>query len=434
MQSRNLALVISAMMLVGLLAIPASADTDWAQFQGDSDKNAFTAEDGPTSVSTSWETYIGGGGWMGVDSTPIVVGNYVYAMSSNGNLSKVSDTGTAVTSGNWPVDLAGSGFQNSVAATNGSAIFVVTTGYSSATPTLYAIDADDGSTLWDETIGTSDYQCSCPILYDNGKLYFGTVKMSNLDATNDSDDGTYYCYDEDGTLEWSTSTTDNKGYYWAGACSVGNYIVYGNDAGNVTLVEKADGDVADSFDISTVFSDNAEIRSTCVFDSTNKRIYFTSKSGYCYFVGLDYNQFTQVYSFDTTDTASSSSMSYSTSTPAIDIGGDVVYVCAGSFSSGGLFALNADDLSENWQHGSDGAQSSPVVSEDLDSTKNVVYYTTNVAQGTCYAVRDDGSGSNDYTQKFAYTPTNDNYILQGVAISGSQVFFGNDDGYLIGLA
>ncbi|WP_135606010.1 PQQ-binding-like beta-propeller repeat protein [Methanococcoides sp. NM1] len=425
MQSRNLVLAISTMMVLGLLAIPASADANWTQFQGSTDKNAFTVEDGSTSDSTNWETYLGGGGWMGIDSVPIVVGDYVYAIASNGDLYKVSDTGTKVTSGSWPVSLAGNGFQNSVPATNGSAIFVITTGYGN-TPTLYAIDADDGDTLWSTTVGTSDYQCSSPILYDDDKLYFGTVRMSNLDATNDSDDGTYYCYDEDGTQDWSTTTTDGEGYYWAGACSVGNYIVYGNDAGNVTLVEKADGDVADSFDISSVFSDNSEIRSTCVYydNGTDERIYFTAKSGSCYYVGLDESG--GVYSFDTSDKDSNTGLSYSTSTPAIDIGEGVVYVCA----SGGLYALDADDLSQNWKHGSDAAQSSPVISDDLDSGDNVVYYTTNVAAGTCYGVKDNGAS---YTEKFDYTPTNDNYILQGVAISGGQVFFGNDDGYLIGL-
>jgi outer membrane protein assembly factor BamB len=433
-------LAISAMLLLGLLAIPASAGSDWIQFQNGSDKNGVTSEAGPTTATSTWETYLGAGGWMGVDTVPVKKGDYTYTIVADGDLHKVSDSGYEVTTGNWPVELqsGGNAFQNSVAAANESAIFVITTGYGSA-PTLYAIDVDNGNILWSDTVGTSAYQCSCPILYDKESdgdemLYFGITRMGGGDPTNYTDDGTYYCYNaKTGSEVWNRTTLDNKGYYWAGACSVGNYIVYGNDAGNVTLALKSDGTPVGSYNISDEFGDNSEIRSTCVYykDASNNRIYFTAKSGTCYYVGLDYNPRTQVYSFNPSVNASNANLSYSTSTPAIDITDGVVYVCAGTFSGGGgLYALSAGDLTEKWNHSGGGAQSSPVVSKDLVNNKNVIYYTTNEAQGTFFAIRDDG---NACYELFNYTPTNDNYILQGVAVSGGKAFFGNDDGYLIGV-
>jgi outer membrane protein assembly factor BamB len=421
MKSKNLVVAITTMLLFGLLVVPASAGSDWLQFQGGADKNACTDEDGPLSVSSSWETHLYGGGWMGMDSVPLVVDDYVYAKSYNPSLYRFSLAGSKTTVNST----GGGGLQNAVSASNGSVIFDLSTGYMNQFPTIKAIDLSTDNVIWTATFGDSvSYQCSCPILYDDGYLYVGNTRMSGGDSTNLTDDGSYYCFDENGNEIWSTPSSDNVGYYWAGACSVGEYIVYGNDAGNVTLVEKADGDVVDSFDISDVFSDDNQIRSTCVYydDGTDERIYFTSKGG-IYYVGLTNNGGT--YSFDTSSTGSNTGISSSTSTPAIDIDEGVVYVCGTS----GLYALDADDLTTTWTHAGGASKASPVISDDLDDGDNVIYYVTGL-DSICYGVRDDG---NSYTELFDYPPTNDNYGLQGVAISGGMIFYGNDDGYLFGI-
>ena len=417
---KNLVVAISTMLLFGLFVVPASAGSDWLQFQGGADKNACTDEAGPLSVSSSWETYLGAGGWMGVDSVPLVVDDSVYAKSYNNYLKKLNSGGTITGS----YLSGGGGLQNAVSASNGSVIFDLCTGYMNQYPKIKTIDSA-GNVIWTATLGDSvSYQCSCPILYDDGYLYVGNTRMSGGDSTNFTDDGSYYCFDENGNEIWSTPSSDNEGYYWAGACSVGDYIVYGNDAGNVTLVEKADGDVVDYFDISDVFSDDYQIRSTCVYynDGTDERIYFTSKGG-IYYVGLTNSGGT--YSFDTSSTGSNTGIGYSTSTPAIDIDEGVVYVCGSS----GLKALDVDDLTTKWTHAGGASQASPVISDDLDNGNNVIYYVAGL-DSICYGVRDNG---NTCTELFDYTPTNDNYGLQGVAISGGMIFYGNDDGYVIGI-
>ena len=440
MKHRNLILAISTMLLLGLLASPAIAG-DWTQFRNSTDKNAFTEEDGPTSNSTVWESYTWSNSYntMGINTVPLVVGDYVYTKAADGHMYKHSRAGveiddTVMTTG------YGSGYQNSVDATDGDYIYDITTGIMFVWPSLNCYDLSDDSVEWSDVHFTSSQydQCSCPLLYDDGYLYTGTINLYNPDPSDATDDGSYYClYACNGSVKWETSTTDNAGYHWAGACSVGDYICYGNNAGNVTLVEKETGDVVDYFDVT-----DQSIRSTCVYynDGTDERIYFSTvgnnMTGQLYWVGLINNSGTYSFNYSNYESTSIGRCLSSASTPAIDVEEGVVYV-GGSQC---LHAMYADNLTTKWNHNRGCVMSSPVISDNMYDGKNVIYYTT---IGTCYAILDEGSNC---SVLFAHTPENsdsgvniqipyviDNYICQGVAISDGQVFFGNCKGYLVGI-
>ena len=427
MKHRNLILAISTMLLLGLLASPAIAG-DWTQFRNSTDKNAFTEEDGPTSNSTVWESYTwsNNDNWMGIDTVPLVVGDYVYTKAADGRMYKHSRAGvkiadTAMTTG------YGSGFQNSVDATDGDFIYDITSGYMFVWPSLNCYNLSDDSVEWSDVHFTSSSydQCSCPLLYDDGYLYTGTVRMAGDDPLNETDDGSYFCFYPNGTTKWETTTTDEAGYYWAGACSVGDCICYGNDAGNVTLVEKETGNVVDYFDVT-----DHKIRSTCVYYNNDgtERIYFSTagdNAGRLYYVGLINNGGT--YSFNDSDYDYTSSISRSTSTPAIDIEEGIVYVGGGH----NLHAIYADNLTTRWTFNGGSAQSSPVISNDMVDGKNVIYFTVNAESGTCYAIKDNGH--NNYSVEMLYSSDNTYYSLQGPTISEGQAFYGSDKGYLVGI-
>ena len=241
-----------------------------------------------------------------------------------------------------------------------------------------------------------------------------------------------------------------KGYYWAGAAVIGNYLVYGDDKDNLTSVEwnnVTNGEVwtADDLNVSSLpgAPTNARhIRSSIAWNATNDtygHIFFTERyksTGHGYLWKIGFNKSTG--KFQRSDNQSRD-IRYSTSTPVIYKGR--VYVGGGNFSTGGsiLLCANESDISQAfWEYTPNGAvQSSPALS--IQGSDVYIYFTTNSRYGTCYCLKDTGSSWEErwtYTTEEAGPATtgqSNGYILQGVAISDGRVFFGNDGGYLYGI-
>ncbi|GEM_PF-1342425 len=453
---KQLAVIIGAILVISAVvaAIPAAA-SDWPEFQKDEVNVGRTDDSAPitnaSGTDVSWVHQTVTGNWYGIDTVPIVVGHYVYVLAANANnayLYKYYKNGSSANWANNRVTVGSGNFQNSCPAYGDGKIFVINTGYGS-TPQLYAIDADSGSTSQASTgwstnpvsVGTSDYQISCPITYYEAgsikRLFFGSVRMSNEDPVNLSDDGVYYCYyANNGTQAWSRNTNSGGGYYWAGAAVIGDYLVYGDDKSNVTSVYLSNGTTVDELNISTLWTnfDAKEIRSSITWNETGENpgyghIYFTSKGGYCYALG--FNKSTG--EFNTSDKWRNN-IGYSTSTPAVYKG--KVYVGHNSgFTDGKLYCLNEDDGSEVWNVSIGPVQSSPAISTWYDNGTNneiYIYVTTNSATGGLYCI--DKDGNEVWHNNSIGTQSCHRYCLAGAAISGGWVFYGNDGGYLHGLA
>jgi hypothetical protein len=436
---KKLALVLGALLVV--LAVPAMVSaSDWPEFQMDKENSGVTGDSAPIETPTTSWSYDVCDGWVGIHSTPVVYNGYVYAFTAEVNLTKHSLDGTAA-GGNWPVSLddpSGYDFQNGgIAAANGH-LYVVDSGGSSRHPyiDLYSINATDGNIDYSENVTDDPVQFSTPVTYTENRgnkyILFGSVNMSGI---YDSDGGKYYCYNVNNSSNlikvWERNCTSPKGYYWAGAAVIGDFAVFGDDAGNLTSVNftnvtNGEPELRDQVNVSDVFGvDAKEIRSSVSYSEETGRIYFTSKGGYCY--AMDFNANTGDIETTVNDRWNTT-IGQSTSTPVYY--NDRIY--AGyylNFNDGGLWCLNAADGSPCWCNSSIGPiQSSPAISTFYDTGEHeeYVYVTTNSASGGVHCV------SNNTTVWAKESPGTNKYCLGGAAISCGRVFYGNDGGWICG--
>ncbi|MCD4844698.1 MAG: PQQ-binding-like beta-propeller repeat protein [Methanosarcinales archaeon] len=418
----------------------ATAQSDWEQFQKDEVSSGQTANSAPVTTpdtTVSWSHYTNAG-YVGIETAPIVVGDYVYVLTSNNNnayLYKYYKNGTTA-GGNWPITIGPGNFQNSNPAYGEGNVFVINTGFSSnPQPDLYAINASTGNKEWGANVTESTgIQFSSQITYyedgnDQGWLFFASVNMSGQDPVNLSDDGIYYCYyANNGTQVWSRNTNSGGGYYWAGAAVIGDYLVYGDDESNVTSVYAKNGTTVSETNVSALWDnfDAKQIRSSIAYNESMGRIYFTSKAGYCFALGFYANG-----TFNTSDRWRRS-IGYSTSTPAV-YNGKIYVGHSSGFYNGKLHCLYETNGTQEWETSSIGpVQSSPVISTWYDNGTNneiYIYVTTNSNSGGLYCIDKDGDEVWQNTSL-----GNNKYCLGGAAVSDGWVFYGNDGGYLHGLA
>jgi outer membrane protein assembly factor BamB len=368
----------------------------------------------------------------GIDVTPIVGDGDVYVLDYQGVLwSFDAKTGAE----NWHADLTeGSGtFELSVPAYHNGIVYAAVSSGSEGQGAgrVCAVNANDGSIRECEYYGLQYFQLNTPITYAGGKIYFGNWKGG---SEHTEDNGTYYCVDAaDVTNElWSRTAPYVTGYYWAGAAIVGDYIIYGDDRANVTCLNKDTGAFVDYINVSEACGDTPveEIRSSIVWNEDTGRIYFTGKkasplSGHAY--AVSFNAATGDLG-DTCDWVRA--IGYSTSTPVVY--GGRVYVCIGGmYGDSGVKCLNEGDGSLRYSIDKGATQASPAVS--VWNGHVYIYFTTNVNNGSAYCVEDTGSALVERWEWNPLAPDNQ-YILQGMAISKGIVYFGTDYGRVYALA
>jgi len=428
----NMIKTVTVLTMVTLALTLTTAASDWAQFQKDEINIGRTADSAPITAPDNWSQHTANyqSAWWcyGIDTTPIVAGDYVYVLTSNATnayLFKHYKNGTAA-GGNWPVNVGQYGFQLSTPAYGNNTIFVL----NSQDGHLYAINAASGAERWNVDACGSN---GCPITYYNdttdgekGRLFFGDLSSS------------YFSYYDNGTRDWAY--TGAGANYWAGCAVLGDYIVFGNDSGCLTSLNWTnDGAYVDS-----LYVGSGKIRSSIArneSDSTGyEHLFFTNRSGY-HLTKIGFNKSTggsYEGHFNSSD-RDSYDIRYSTSTPVVYKGR--VYVGGGNFSTGNsaLLCLSESDLTHIWDFTPNGAvQSSPAISTWYDNGTNnevYIYFTTNHANGRLYCLK-DYAGNTAASEQWRYQPPAGEiqYTLQGAAISGGYVFFGNDAGYLFGLS
>ena len=399
------ALVVSGIMSSALLA---GESIDWPQFQKDKINSGKTLSPAPISdISIGWREHVGGGvGCAGIDIVPLVADGKVFVFDAlAGVWAFDSKTGAQI----WKTDLSSGAlkFQLSTPAYAQGRLFVATVdGH------VYALNATDGSQYWVNPVADTGDQLNTPLKYADDKIYVGSWNGK-----------TYYCLDiSDGHVIWERPSTSDSGYYWAGACAIWDYLVYGDDASILTCVNKDTGTLVDEENLKEVVADAREIRSSVTYDEASAQVYFADQGGYCW-----------AYSFNSTsgDLAYQwhHSIGYSTSTPAVHSG--KVYVGQGGYSGDGkLYCLNAVDGTESWAFNPNcGVQSSPSLS--IQDGHTCIYFNRQGENGAAYCLDEDG---NELWHFITYEAgTCGGYVLQGMAISDGWVYFGNDGGYLYAL-
>lgn len=429
----------NGVLSVILSAAPASNLPDysgeWPTFRNSKNNNALTNTVTPDSAATAELKWVKkyGTGWSASTSIPIIVNNNVYFIMGSKIIRADKATGDVLREGT----LKGSaGFStNSLVYAEGMVFAQVGNGV------IQAFNADTLESLWvTEAIGG---QTISPITYYNGYIYTGMwrgeINMQNFAC--------FSVTDEDPTNGFETKYATwlmphMGGYYWVGAYVNDVCAVFGSDDGtsdsnSPTAVLYSVNPVTGSV-IDTINDVKGDIRCCVVYDSG--RVYFTTKGGYLYSVGLNSNG-----TFDHASIKSIQIGSMSTSTPVIYKGR--LYVgCSGkgydwdgdSGSGIAVVDVSGGKLDIIYKASTPGyPQAGPLVSTAFENSTGKVYvYTTyNNNPGGIYIIEDSAgqtepSANNGdlYVPEKAYQQ----YCISTIcADSEGTLYYKNDSGALI---
>ena len=429
----------NGVLSVILSAAPASNLPDysgeWPTFRNSKNNNALTNTVTPDSAATAELKWVKkyGTGWSASTSIPIIVNNNVYFIMGSKIIRADKATGDVLREGT----LKGSaGFStNSLVYAEGMVFAQVGNGV------IQAFNADTLESLWvTEAIGG---QTISPITYYNGYIYTGMWRGE----TNMQNFACFSVTDEDPTNGFETKYATwlmphMGGYYWVGAYVNDVCAVFGSDDGtsdsnSPTAVLYSVNPVTGSV-IDTINDVKGDIRCCVVYDSG--RVYFTTKGGYLYSVGLNSNG-----TFDHASIKSIQIGSMSTSTPVIHKGR--LYVgCSGkgydwdgdSGSGIAVVDVSGGKLDIIYKASTPGyPQAGPLVSTAFEAATGKVYvYTTyNKNPGGIYIIEDSAgqtepSANNGdlYVPEKAYQQ----YCISTIcADSEGTLYYKNDSGALI---
>lgn len=429
----------NGVLSVILAAAPASNLPDysgeWPTFRNSKNNNALTNTVTPDSAATAELKWVKkyGTGWSASTSIPIIVNNNVYFIMGSKIIRADKATGDVLREGT----LKGSaGFStNSLVYAEGMVFAQVGNGV------IQAFNADTLESLWvTEAIGG---QTISPITYYNGYIYTGMWRGE----TNMQNFACFSVTDEDPANGFETKYATwlmphMGGYYWVGAYVNDVCAVFGSDDGtgdsnSPTAVLYSVNPVTGSV-IDTINDVKGDIRCCVVYDSG--RVYFTTKGGYLYSVGLNSNG-----TFDHASIKSIQIGSMSTSTPVIYKGR--LYVgCSGkgydwdgdSGSGIAVVDVSGGKLEMIYKASTPGyPQAGPLVSTAFEAATGKVYvYTTyNKNPGGIYIIEDSAgqtepSANNGdlYVPEKAYQQ----YCISTIcADSEGTLYYKNDSGALI---
>ena len=289
---------------------------------------------------------------------------------------------------------------------------------------LQGISATEMKTLWvSNAIAAGDMNMST-VTAANGMVFTGTT--SNWNATK----GAFFGINAiTGDCVWANKSED-AGYYWAGACKVGNVLVYGDNAGWLKAVEPATGKVVSQLKLSSA------IRSTVVSNEAGTTAYMTTNDGTLHVlsVAIDGSLSEQNVVLDSTK-------ALCTSTPTLFEGN--LYVGGGVYGSKGYFSvIDASTLQvKSTIEVPYYVQSTPLVAKAVDG-KTYAYFTCNGAETDENKIPTNGGGAwvycletNTATKLFEATGDMANWCTKSIVMGADgTLYWTNDSGTLFALA
>ena len=289
---------------------------------------------------------------------------------------------------------------------------------------LQGISATEMKTLWvSNAIAAGDMYMST-VTAANGMVFTGTT--SNWNATK----GTFFGINAiTGDCVWANKSED-AGYYWAGACKVGNVLVYGDNAGWLKAVDPATGKVVSQLKLSSA------IRSTVVSNEAGTTAYMTTNDGTLHVlsVAIDGSLSEQNVVLDSTK-------ALCTSTPTLFEGN--LYIGGGVYGSKGYFSvIDASTLQvKSTIEVPYYVQSTPLVAKAVDG-KTYAYFTCNGAETDENKIPTNGGGAwvycletNTATKLLEATGDMANWCTKSIVMGADgTLYWTNDSGTLFALA
>lgn len=281
---------------------------------------------------------------------------------------------------------------------------------------IRAFDFETLKSLWVYTDPLGG-QSLCNIVYSGGCIYTGfwngETQNANYVCITTKDENTKKT-DEAKKAKWSFKSSG--GFYWADACVTSKLVIFGSDdgekdsigSGKVYALDKASGKKLGSLKLI------GDLRSGVVYDSSLKRYFISSKSGYIFsFAVSSKGKFSGKKTLKLAGSASA--------TPAIYNGR--IYMGSSDGSTGGKFyVINGSTLKEIYHEDLSGyPQASPLLSTAYERDGKVyIYQTLNSKPGPIYMFT-DSKGQTKAEAKAIFTP--DEKFSQYCI---SRIFAGND--------
>lgn len=290
---------------------------------------------------------------------------------------------------------------------------------------LQGVSASEMKTLWVSGAIASGAQNISTVTASGGMVFTGTA--NSLDSSYNAATGTFFGINAiTGERVWANEEA-NTGFYWSGACKVGNVLLYGNDAGVLTAVDPATGKTVSTLKLSSA------IRSTVISNSAETEAYVTTNDGTLHKISVAPNG-----SLSELNAASFASKSTSTATlfqgnlfvggGAADYTGTLSVVDAATMQIKRSVSLPFE------------VKSAPLVAKAADGN-TYAYFTCNGAEGNWPDYTSGGGAwvycleTNTATKLFDATGSMANWCTKSITMGADgTLYWTNDSGTLFALA
>lgn len=296
--------------------------------------------------------------------------------------------------------------------------------------TVQAFDYETMTSLWvyHDSLGG---QSLTEIVYDGGFLYTGFWNDEDADANYvclNAQDEDKSKTNEEKSAVWSY--THKGGFYWAKCAVIGSRVIFGTDDGTtddnqkslLISADKKSGNIKQTVEI------KGDQRSGITYNGG--RIYFTTKAGLLYSVGVKDGG-----SLIASDVKTLSLGGASTSTPVIYSGRLYVGVQGNGFGKGTLAVIDSANMKKIYSAVLNGYPQNTVLlstAYEKASGNIYVYSTYNASPGGITVLTDSMDRLTAKTEEL-FVPSGDmaNYCISSViADDDGTLIYKNDSGYI----
>lgn len=290
---------------------------------------------------------------------------------------------------------------------------------------LQGVSASEMKTLWVSGAIASGAQNISTVTASGGMVFTGTA--NSLDSSYNATTGTFFGINAiTGERVWANEEA-NTGFYWSGACKVGNVLLYGNDAGVLTAVDPATGKTVSTLKLSSA------IRSTVISNSAETEAYVTTNDGTLHKISVAPNG-------SLSELNAASFASKSTSTATLFQGN--LFVGGGAADYTGTLSV-VDATTMQIKHSVSlpfEVKSAPLVAKAADGN-TYAYFTCNGAEGNWPDYTSGGGAwvycleTNTATKLFDATGSMANWCTKSIVMGADgTLYWTNDSGTLFALA